>query len=508
MLGAILGDIIGSPFELAENNIRDKNFPLFCEKSKYTDDSVMTLAVSDALLSLKDKSDMESLKENVICSMRLWGRKYPDAGYGARFKDWLFSENPRPYGSFGNGSAMRVSPVSYVYDSLEEVQKAAAATAIVTHSHGDGIKGAQMSASAVFLARTTKDKAKIRKYMEGHFACDFGLSCGDIRALKVRDYGCVNTVKEALTAFFESNSFEAAVRSAVSLGGDSDTIAAIAGSVAEAYYGISDRLKNEAFSRLPHDLEGIARRFDIKYGVFPQHETSRVHEAIIFAESVHRGQRRKGSESAYIVHPLEVFQILTTMSANDDLLIAGLLHDAIEDASVSLCEISRRFGERAAYLVSCHTEDKSKAWRERKENTVKELYTAERDVRLLIMADKVANLRSMLYDFTLIGDILWQRFNAGKDCQAKLSFDFLTALRNMENDKYARHVYDEMKSLICELFVEFYRGEDEALYALPYSLGVYRLSENKWVKSKNSLHEVRGFERLPHSLIKRLIELA
>lgn len=513
MFGAILGDIIGSPYEFDSNNIKSKDFPLFSEKSKYTDDSVMTVAVADALLSLGSQPDMGLLEEAVIYSMRKWGRRYPLAGYGTRFSLWLFSDDPSPYNSWGNGSAMRVSPVAWVFDSISSVRNAARITAAVTHNHKEGIKGAEAAASAVFLARTGSSKSDIKDYIEQEFGYDLSRSCDDIRPDYRHDESCAGTVPEALTAFLEGNSFEDVIRTAVSLGGDCDTLTAIAASVAEAYYGIDSRLKNEALSRLPKDLADTARRFDIAYGVHLRYEISKVYEAVVFAERAHRGQLRKGSDTAYITHPMEVFQILTAMNANDDLLIAGLLHDTVEDTSVTLEDIRLSFGERAAYLVGSHTEDKSKSWDERKAAAICELRHAERDIRLLMMADKVSNLRSMLSDYIRVGDKLWERFNAGKDKQARLNRDFIDALESMRFDRDAGPVYREMKGLFRDLFVEFrFDRISGRLYQIPFGMGACELKDcgingRKWMELSKTERVPESAQAIPRTLAERIEEL-
>jgi len=229
MLGAVAGDIIGSVYEV--NPIKTKQFPLFHPLCRYTDDTVLSLAVAKALM--EDRDYARCLRE--------LGRLYPGAGYGAAFFKWLNSSNPRPYGSWGNGAAMRVSPVGMAFQTEKEVLQEAARTAAVTHDHPEGIKGAQATALAVWLARTTQDKELIRKEISCRFGYDLGRRLDDIRPLYSFDVSCQGTVPEALISFLESDSWEDSVRNAVSLGGDSDTLACIAGAVAEAYYGLPPR---------------------------------------------------------------------------------------------------------------------------------------------------------------------------------------------------------------------------------------------------------------------------
>lgn len=284
MLGAIIGDIVGSPYEFDWNNIKTKNFPLFSERSHFTDDTVMTLVVGMAFLEAAPDASDERIETCLKDRMRQFGRAYPDAGYGVSFRRWLKSDEPQPYGSFGNGSAMRVSAVAWLYDDLDAVRHAAMLSAKVTHNHPEGIKGAEAVASAIFLARTGKSKPEIRTYIETEFGYDLSRTCDEIRPDYAMDETCQGSVPEAITAFLEGSSFEDVLRTAVSLGGDSDTIAAIAGSIAEAYYGIDEDWKKAAFHYLPEDLAQILRNFDLHRGAHPNNALLPVHEAILFAE--------------------------------------------------------------------------------------------------------------------------------------------------------------------------------------------------------------------------------
>ena len=262
MYGAILGDIIGSPYEFDFFNIKTKEFPLFSKRSTFTDDSVMTLAVAKAIMDTYDKSDNELLRKNMIFSMQTLGRAYPDAGYGANFIYWLYDTDPKPYGSWGNGSAMRVSSTGWLFDNLNDVRRAARISAEVSHNHPEGIKGAESVASSIFLARTGTDKNAIRNYICTEFNYDLSRTCNDIRPGYYHVESCMETVPEAITAFLESKDFEDCIRTAVSLGGDCDTLTAIAGSIAEAFYGIPESLKNECRTRLPDDLLSILSAFE------------------------------------------------------------------------------------------------------------------------------------------------------------------------------------------------------------------------------------------------------
>ncbi len=269
MYGAILGDIIGSPYEFDRGN-KSKEFPLFSRYSEFTDDTVMTIAVADAFLEClagKGKCrisdlDEDDLKVKLVEKMQDYGRRYPYAGYGGNFAYWLEDENPQPYNSFGNGSAMRVSSVAWLFDDIISVVNAARISAEVTHNHPEGIKGAQVTAAAIFLARAGASKEKIKSFIQGEFGYDLSRTCDEIRPTYRHVESCQETVPEAVTAFLEGNSFEDVIRTAVSLGGDCDTLTAIAGSMAEAQYGVSDELKKECYSRLPDDLAAVLHRFD------------------------------------------------------------------------------------------------------------------------------------------------------------------------------------------------------------------------------------------------------
>ena len=261
MYGAILGDIIGSPYEF-DQGYKTKDFPLFSRNSKFTDDSVMTLAVADAFLSLPPEASEVEIRRFLVRSMQTYGRKYPYAGYGGMFRRWLKDTNPQPYGSYGNGSAMRVSSAAWLFDDLQTVRHMARLSAEVTHNHPEGIKGAEATASAIYLARTGSTKAEIKSYIEANFHYDLSRSCDEIRPTYRHVESCQETVPEAITAFLEGNSFEDVIRTAVSLGGDCDTLTAIAGSIAEGFYGVPEELKKQCRERLPEDLRKVLRRFE------------------------------------------------------------------------------------------------------------------------------------------------------------------------------------------------------------------------------------------------------
>ena len=268
MIGAILGDMIGAPYEFDRGD-KTKNFPLFSRRSQFTDDSVMTVAVAEALINSYGKNDDE-IRTALVDSMQKWGKRYPDAGYGCMFSQWLTTKDPQPYGSFGNGSAMRVSSAGWLYDDIETTRRMAALTAEVTHNHPEGIKGAEATASAIFLARNGRSKDDIRQYIKKEFGYDLSRTCDEIRPTYHHVESCQETVPEAITAFLEGNDFEDVIRTAVSLGGDCDTLTCIAGGMAEAFYGVSIALEGEAISRLPEDMNEVLKRFDIIRGKIPE----------------------------------------------------------------------------------------------------------------------------------------------------------------------------------------------------------------------------------------------
>ena len=261
MLGAILGDIVGSPYEF-DRGKKTKNFgPLFTAESEFTDDSVMTIAVAEGLMNAGFDADDETIKHEVIKAMKVWGRKYPGAGYGNKFIWWLQLEDENPYGSFGNGSAMRVSSAGWLYGTIDRTREVARLTAEVTHNHPEGIKGAEATASAIFLARTGNSKEEIKRYIINEFHYDLSRTLDEIRPSYRHVESCQETVPEAITAFLEGNDFEDVVRCAVSLGGDCDTLTCIAAGIAEAFYGVPDEYKSETLFRIDANMRMVYERF-------------------------------------------------------------------------------------------------------------------------------------------------------------------------------------------------------------------------------------------------------
>lgn len=261
MYGAILGDIIGSKFEF-DNGGKTKEFKLFGPDDSWTDDSVMTLAVAEALMAVGRDAEVAEIEAACTKSMQRWGRQYPGAGYGARFIHWVFADEPKPYHSFGNGSAMRVSAAGWLYDTIERTREVARATAAVSHDHPEGLKGAECTAAVIYLARTGATKAEIEAYVKREFGYDFSMSLAEMRARHRHDESCMDTLPKALRAFFDGTDFEDVVRNAVSLGGDADTIGAIAGAMGEAMFGVPEELKAECLRRIEPDMRKVVEEFE------------------------------------------------------------------------------------------------------------------------------------------------------------------------------------------------------------------------------------------------------
>lgn len=271
MLGAIIGDVVGSVYEW--NNIKTKDFEFFKPNCFFTDDTVMTVAVAKALLLTREKqskaNEKISFKKELIKQMQDFGKRFPNAGYGGMFAGWLVSDNPKPYNSFGNGSAMRVSPCGYIAVTLDEALLLAKVSAEVTHNHPEGIKGAQVIAAAIFLARCNRSKNEIKEYIQDNFY-PLDKSLDEIRLNYSFNETCQETVPQAIWAFLESVDFEDAIRNAISLGGDSDTLAAITGSIAWAYYrqfGMplsSDlqKIQDKVYTYLPQEFIDIYEQAD------------------------------------------------------------------------------------------------------------------------------------------------------------------------------------------------------------------------------------------------------
>ena len=253
LCGAIAGDIIGSVYEF--RSFKETTFPLFSDSSGYTDDTVMTVANAEWLLS----------GDSLLGIMQDFGNRYP-AGYGGMFWEWLHAYDPQPYNSWGNGSAMRVSPVGWAFDTLEETLEAARQSAEITHNHPEGIKGAQATAACIFLARTGKSKQEIKEYIEDYFGYDLSRTCDEIRPTYQFNESCQGTVPESIIAFLESTDYESAIRLAVSLGGDADTMGAITGGIAGAFYGgVPEHIRKEVLKILPNEFIEVMQKFYQKF---------------------------------------------------------------------------------------------------------------------------------------------------------------------------------------------------------------------------------------------------
>ena len=254
MIGAIAGDIIGSVYE--RNNVKTKEFSLFNSGCRFTDDTVLTVAVADTLLN----------NGNYTQKLKDYCRRYPNAGYGMNFRNWALSDRTEPYNSWGNGSAMRVSPIGFALEDLDSVLLEAKRSAEVTHNHPEGIKGAQATATAIFLARTQKNKKRIKSYIEANFGYDLNFSLDRIRPNYEFDVSCQGSVPQAIAAFLESTDFEDTIRNAISIGGDSDTIACIAGGIAQAFYGgVPEAIATRTLSILDEPLRQVTEAFSNKY---------------------------------------------------------------------------------------------------------------------------------------------------------------------------------------------------------------------------------------------------
>ena len=254
ILGAIIGDIIGSVYEW--HNVKTTDFPLFGKRTTFTDDSVLTVATMDSILNRTDFAQ----------AYQIYGREFPNAGYGGMFIDWIDEEEPKPYNSWGNGSAMRVSPVGWAHNKIDDVLSQAKCSAEVSHNHPEGIKGAQATASSVFLARTGKSKAEIKEFVETMFDYDLNRSVAEIRPGYRFNESCQGTVPEAIIAFLESTDFESAIRLAISLGGDSDTLACITGGIAEAFYReIPEYIIENALRVLPTKIIKLIEEFSKQF---------------------------------------------------------------------------------------------------------------------------------------------------------------------------------------------------------------------------------------------------
>lgn len=265
MIGAIIGDIVGSRFEF--NNYLGKDFKFLTPRSHFTDDTVMTCAVAQALMDSRE--DFSNLSEKTVEAMQRIGRQFPNCGYGARFIRWMFLDDPQPYNSCGNGSAMRISPVGFAARDIEEAKALSAAVTCVSHDHPEGMKGAEATAVAIVMARQGKSKDEIRSAMENYYTLDKSVEWYRTHCDGHGREICQVSVPQALVCFFEGENYEDVIRNCVSIGGDSDTIAAIAGGIAEAYYGVPEEIGDQLGYYLPPVLSEICAKFEVFSSLTP-----------------------------------------------------------------------------------------------------------------------------------------------------------------------------------------------------------------------------------------------
>lgn len=257
IIGAISGDMIGSTREW--NSIKTKDFNLFEKRSTFTDDTIITLAIAKWLCEDRDSEDV------LVKNLQKFGNRYPNAGYGGKFNHWLGEESPKPYGSWANGSAMRVSPCAWVADSLQEAQDLAYKSAYVTHNHPEGIKGALATCDAIYLARIGAEKEEIRNHIEVRYEYDLDFTVEDIRPYYTFDVSCAGSVPQSIVCFLDGEDYEDTIRNAVSLGGDADTQAAIAGSIASAYWDVPKSIAYRAIHRLDYNLLKVFIEFEERF---------------------------------------------------------------------------------------------------------------------------------------------------------------------------------------------------------------------------------------------------
>ncbi|SEM02153.1 ADP-ribosylglycohydrolase [Butyrivibrio sp. ob235] len=269
MYGAILGDVAGSiyEFDAKTHRIQDLTEHIKHSATVFTDDTVMTVAIADALMHAGDNADDSTIQQRAVINMRYWGTEYSGVGYGYMFNEWLYSENPKPYGSYGNGAAMRISPVGWMYDSLEKTLHVAELVTAVTHDNKGAVDGAKAVSAAIFLARNGHSKQEIREYIERTFHYELDKSIVDLVNPMQKNIKCRTAVIQSLIAFFESESLDDAISKAIFIGGDTDTLACITGSIAEAYYGYIQNaaLKSILLDKLPENIKRIADEFESKY---------------------------------------------------------------------------------------------------------------------------------------------------------------------------------------------------------------------------------------------------
>lgn len=424
MLGAIIGDIVGSPYEF--DNIKTDDFPLFGDKNRFTDDTVMTAAVFMGILNgLKEERKTAKTIESY---MALYGNYYPDAGYGKRFSEWLNDRFRKPYESYGNGSAMRVSSVAWAFESIEAVEKFAEVSAAVTHNHPEGIKGAKAVAAAIFFARKGKDREFIKNYITVKYGYDLNHTIDEIRPNYTYDVSCRGSVPVAIIAALEAESFEDALRKAVSVGGDSDTIAAMAASVAEGFFGVPEDIKEKALTYFDDRLKDCLDKFD-KMVEKNKEDEERFERACAFAAKKHKGQKRVGGAD-YITHPMEVAKRLKDALYPIEYAITGVLHDVLEDTGATEEEVLSIGGEEVLCAVKLLTKEEGydmKSYIARIENNEM--------ARIVKGADRVHNLEcSVLRDYDFRDRYMWEtkKWYIGIDDGTRLETTVQDAFNELE----------------------------------------------------------------------------
>ncbi|MCH5200746.1 MAG: HD domain-containing protein [Oscillospiraceae bacterium] len=422
-----------------DDNTETKDFPLFAEDSVGTYITPMILAVAESILNAKEQC---SLVSDIASAIRQLGFKY----------NW----------NFNYCSVVFAAPAAWMLDGIDRIRNIVRLSAKEVNSSSETVKEAEAVASAIWLARTGLSKSEIGEYIEVNFGYDLHKSCDNI----CPDYS-EQTIYESnalsgMIAFFEGMSFEDVLRNAVYSGGKSNEIASVAGSIAEAFYGIDNDWKKGTLSRLTIELEIILRSYDVRYGTFHKCEIYPPHKAIRFADEVHSGQKIKGTNIDYITHSMEVLQILTSMDVSWELMMAGVLHDTVSYGKVTIEDIIREFGDRVAYLVQAQTGDISKRWRENKTRTIEMLTNAERDIRLLVLADAVSDIRSMLTEYQEVGEQLWTRFDETKETIARCYSDIQDAVYDLQFDTHTvRLIYWEFVDIFKDLFIKYYIDEDK-----------------------------------------------
>lgn len=355
MYGAIYGDIIGSRFEFDRGD-QSKDFTLFDgANNMFTDDTVMTVAVAEALMDAGEEASVEEIRTACIGRMQEWGNLYPGAGYGVRFSTWLEDLDPKPYNSFGNGSAMRVSAAGWLYDTIERTREVARATAEVTHNHPEGIKGAECTAAVIFLARTGKSKEQIREYVVREFGYDVSETVEQIQARHKHDESCMDSMPKALVAFFAGTSYEDVVRNAVSMGGDTDTIGAIAGSMGEAFHGIPIEIVAQGNKYLTDDVAAVLNRFN----------------AVLEKK---RGDRRANDDKIRHVEDMKsklddngyikwsVYQIFETKQQDALFALLNVLMKRMSDGGTAPAPMNNPSGNTEEAEMLTLTDEKGKKW--------------------------------------------------------------------------------------------------------------------------------------------------